>query len=39
MRILFDHNVPRQLRRHLSGHSVDVASGASIVAEHSSRKT
>ena len=25
MRILFDHNVPRQLRRHLVGHDVDVA--------------
>ena len=25
MRILFDHNVPRQLRRHLSNHDVDVA--------------
>ena len=25
MRILFDHNAPRQLRRHLVGHDVDVA--------------
>ena len=25
MRILFDHNAPRQLRRHLAGHDVDVA--------------
>ena len=25
MRILFDHNVPRQLRRHLVGHDVDMA--------------
>ena len=25
MRILFDHNAPRQLRRHLVGHHVDVA--------------
>lgn len=25
MRILFDHNAPRQLRRHLVGHEVDVA--------------
>ena len=25
MRILFDHNVPRQLRRHLVHHDVDVA--------------
>ena len=25
MRILFDHNAPRQLRRHLTGHDVDVA--------------
>ena len=25
MRILFDHNAPRQLRRHLFGHDVDVA--------------
>ena len=25
MRILFDHNAPRQLRRHLAGHEVDVA--------------
>ena len=25
MRILFDHNVPRQLRRHLVSHDVDVA--------------
>ena len=24
MRILLDHNVPRQLRRHLVGHEVDV---------------
>ena len=24
MRILFDHNAPRQLRRHLVGHDVDV---------------
>ena len=25
MRILFDHDVPRPLRRHLSGHDVDTA--------------
>ena len=25
MRILFDHNAPRQLRRHLDGHDVYVA--------------
>lgn len=25
MRILFDHNAPRQLRRHLVGHDVDAA--------------
>ena len=25
MRILFDHNAPRQLRRHLVGHDVDLA--------------
>ena len=25
MRILFDHNAPLQLRRHLVGHDVDVA--------------
>ena len=25
MRILFDHNAPRQLRRHLVDHDVDVA--------------
>ena len=25
MRILFDHNTPRLLRRHLVGHDVDVA--------------
>ena len=25
MRILFDHNAPRQLKRHLVGHDVDVA--------------
>ena len=25
MLILFDHNAPRQLRRHLVGHDVDVA--------------
>ena len=25
MRILFDHNAPRQLRPHLLGHDVDVA--------------
>ena len=25
MRILFDHNVPRELRRHLVGHDIDVA--------------
>lgn len=25
MRILFDHNAPRQIRRHLVGHDVDVA--------------
>ena len=25
MRILFDHNAPRQLRRHLVGHHVDAA--------------
>ena len=25
MRILFDHNAPRQLRRHLVGHEVDEA--------------
>ncbi len=25
MRILFDHNVPRQLRNHLSGHEIDTA--------------
>ena len=25
MRILFDHNVPRGLRQHLSGHRIDTA--------------
>lgn len=25
MRIMFDHNAPRQLRRHLVGHDIDTA--------------